>query len=74
VTVGRHLGGAIEISLKVADFQIGFKNGSDPAFSASPFYPQEQTSSDHLGMSEKCQQRTNCCCATDIVKPPARPR
>src|SRR3984957_16563042 len=33
------------------------KNGSDPASSASPFYPQEQTSSDHPGMSEKCQKR-----------------
>jgi len=32
----------------------GSKNGSDPASSASPFYPQEQTSSDHPGMSEKC--------------------
>src|ERR1700722_2977807 len=34
------------------------KNGSDPASSASPFYPQEQTSSDHPGMSEKCRY---CC-------------
>jgi hypothetical protein len=30
------------------------KNGSDPASLASPFHPQEQTSSDHPGMSEKC--------------------
>jgi CheY-like chemotaxis protein len=31
------------------------KNGSDPASLASPFCPQEQTSLDHPGMSEKCQ-------------------
>ena len=33
------------------------KLGSDPASLASQFYPQEQTSSDHPGMSEKCSQQ-----------------
>jgi hypothetical protein len=32
---------------------IRVKNGSDPASSASPLYPQEQTSSDHPGPVRK---------------------
>jgi hypothetical protein len=33
------------------------KTGSGQARSTCPFYPQEQTSSGHRGMSEKCQTR-----------------
>jgi hypothetical protein len=49
-----HGGDAGAFSFEQDEMSVPVKNGSDPASSASPFYPQEQTSSDHPGMPEKC--------------------
>ena len=44
------------------------KNGSDPASLASPFYLQEQTSSDHPGMSEKCPGCVKTCASRECAE------
>jgi hypothetical protein len=49
---------------------VWVKNGSGPASVASPFYTQEQTPSDHPGMSEKCQDATSSMQVLEKKSPP----
>jgi hypothetical protein len=46
-------------SEKDAQCPLRVKTGSGPALAACPFCPQEQTSPDRLGISEKCQYATS---------------